>query len=473
MTTTVKTLMIFSFFFILVSGTINLGNLENYEDQIVPEYITRDNTEMNEISDKGATLGRVLFYDKNLSTDKTIACASCHSQEFAFSDTSQVSNGVNGVTGRHSMRLVNARFGEETKFFWDERAATLEQQVTMPIQDHAEMGYSGQNGDPSLEDLMDELEQLDYYNELFTFVYGDPEITESRMRRALAQFIRSIQSFDSKYDDGRAQVTGNLMPFPNFTASENRGKMLFTQDPIFGQEGNRVDGGIGCASCHNAPEFSIDPLSRTNGVVEEVDGSFNFTIHKAPSLRDMLHPVTGLPNGQFMHNGAFETLEEVLDHYNNIGNDLPTSIISQLDPRLRSLNFGQKLNLSATETEDVLSFLITLTGTDMYTNPKWSDPFDQNGNIEITDTPLSIVQPKQINFQVFPNPAVDFVTISAATGVLSTVELTTLDGQILDKVNISSGSDTTLDVSPLPTGIYLLKSYHQGKIYVHKLMINR
>ncbi len=473
MTTTIKTILIFAFFFVLVSGTINLENLENYEDQIIPEYVTRDNTGMNEISDEGATLGRVLFYDKNLSTDKSIACASCHSQEFAFSDTSQVSTGVNGVTGRHSMRLVNARFADETKFFWDERAATLEEQVTMPIQDHAEMGYSGQNGDPSLEDLMDELEQLDYYNELFTFVYGDPEITEPRMRRALAQFIRSIQSFDSKYDEGRAQVTNYVMPFPNFTASENRGKMLFTQDPVFGEEGNRVDGGIGCASCHRAPDFSIDPLSRTNGVVEEVDGSFNFTIHRAPSLRDMINPSTGLPNGQFMHNGAFETLEEVLDHYNNIGNDLPTSIISQLDPRLRSLNFGQKLNMTATETEDVLNFLMTLTGTDIYTNPKWSDPFDQNGNIEITDSPLSIVQPHQLNFQVFPNPATDYITISNQSDALKTIELVTLDGQILDRQDASLGSDFTLDVSPYPTGIYLLKAYLQGKVFVHKLMINR
>jgi cytochrome c peroxidase len=123
---------------------IDLNNLANYAAQSKPAYITKDNTGNNPIINAKATLGRVLFYDKKLSIDNTISCASCHKQAFAFSDNQLVSTGVaGGKTDRHSMRLVNERFGVETKFFWDERAASLESQTTQPIADHNEMGFSG------------------------------------------------------------------------------------------------------------------------------------------------------------------------------------------------------------------------------------------------------------------------------------------------------------------------------------------
>ena len=102
------------------------------------------------------------------------------------------------------MRLINSRFSDEMKFFWDERANSLEEQTTMPIQDHNEMGFSGTNGDLNFQDLITKLEQVDYYPDLFNFAFNSTEITETRIQDALAQFIRSIQSFDSKYDTGRA-----------------------------------------------------------------------------------------------------------------------------------------------------------------------------------------------------------------------------------------------------------------------------
>ena len=194
-------LTIFGFLCLLLpSMTIDLQNLFNYEDQAIPNYITKDNTDGNPITNEAATLGRVLFYDTQLSSANTISCSSCHIQEFAFGDTSIVSVGVNGVTGRHSMRLVNSRFSDEAKFFWDERAGTLEAQSTMPIMDHVEMGYSGTNGDPDFNQLIEKLDTVSYYDDLFRLAFGDEEITESRMQIALAQFIRSIQSFDSPYD---------------------------------------------------------------------------------------------------------------------------------------------------------------------------------------------------------------------------------------------------------------------------------
>ena len=223
---------------IAISSTIDLGNLLNYANQTVPTYITKDNTPVNNpITDEGATLGRVLFYDKELSLNKTIACASCHKQEFAFGDTATASLGVAGTTGRHSMRLVNARFGDEVKFFWDERATSLEDQTTKPIQDHIEMGFSNTNGDPDLDSLLRRIASIGYYNQLFSFVYGDTMVTEARIQGALAQFIRSIQSFDSKYDVGRASAPNDGAPFTNFTAQENAGKQLFLTPPQFNPNG--------------------------------------------------------------------------------------------------------------------------------------------------------------------------------------------------------------------------------------------
>ena len=206
-----------------VFGTkIDPSNLPNYASQTIPNYIRKDNTGANPITNEKAILGRVLFYDKSLSIDNTVSCASCHQQAFGFSDPTLASQGVQGgQTTRHSMRLINTRFAIESKFFWDERAATLEAQVTTPIQDHAEMGFSGQNGRPNLAALLTKLSGIAYYQELFTLAYGSSAVTEPRLQQALAAFIRSIQSFDSKYDLGRAQVNNDGAPFPKFTAQEN------------------------------------------------------------------------------------------------------------------------------------------------------------------------------------------------------------------------------------------------------------
>ncbi len=354
-------------------NNLDPNNLANYANQLVPAYINKDNTGANNITNAKATLGRVLFYDKNLSIDNSISCASCHQQAFAFSDTSLASHGVEGgLTGRHSMRLVNSRFAVERKFFWNERAATLEIQTTMPIQDHAEMGYSGQNGRPGLSELLSKLQGIEYYQELFTFVYGDATVTEARMQECMAQFIRSIQSFDSKYDLGRAQVNNDNQAFPNFTAQENSGKNLFITPPVFDATGNRTGGGLGCNGCHNAPEFDIDPNSGNNGIVGVLNGSGNDLFNtRAPSLRDLAGP-SGLPNSPMMHTGVITTLQAAIGHYGTI---VTPPFNTNLDPRLRPNGFGQQLHLNATEVNAVIAFLKTLTGSNVYTDPKWANPF--------------------------------------------------------------------------------------------------
>lgn len=359
-----------------VFGTkIDPNNLPNYANQSIPNYIRKDNTGTNPITNEKAILGRVLFYDKNLSIDNTVSCASCHQQTFAFGDPSLASQGVQGgQTTRHSMRLINTRFAVEPKFFWDERAATLEAQVTTPIQDHAEMGFSGQNGRPNFNTLLTKIGGLDYYKEFFQLAYGSPEVTERRIQESLANFIRSIQSFDSKYDLGRAQVGNDSAPFPNFTAQENQGKQLFLTPPVFDGTGTRISGGAGCQGCHQAPEFDIDPTSRNNGVIRPLapGTGLELGITRSPTLRDAVN-ATGGSNGSFMHSGVFSTLQNVVGHYNNIPAQAGNN---NLDPRLTPGGNLQKLNLSGAEINAIVAFLQTLSGKDVYTNEKWGSPFN-------------------------------------------------------------------------------------------------
>lgn len=357
-------------------GTIDLTNPENYANQPVPDYITRDNTPQgNEVTDLGASLGRVLFYDKRLSRNDTVSCASCHQQEHAFSDTAVASQGVAGTTGRHSMRVINARFSNERRFFWDERAATLEDQATQPIHDATEMGFSGEGDDPPFSALTAKLAEIEEYQVMFTAVYGDGGVTENRMELALSQFMRSIQSFDSKYDAGRSQVDNDGAPFPNFTAAENAGKQLFLAPPGGGPgPGPR---GAGCATCHQPPGFDIDPNSGNNGVTGTFVNASDISVTRSPTLRDMVDQ-NGVPHGGFMHNAEFATVAEVIDHYNAEITDNP-----QLDRRLRRPG----LNLSATDRSNLEAFLRTLTGSNVYTDPKWSDPFDQNGGLSVVVLP--------------------------------------------------------------------------------------
>lgn len=437
-----------------IAGTIDLNNLFNYENQTVPTYITKDNTGSNVITDEGATLGRVLFYDKKLSVDNTIACASCHHQEFAFSDTARASVGVDGTTPRHSMRLVNSRFGSEVKFFWDERAATLETQTTMPIQDHIEMGWSGLNGDPDLDSLMRKMAAIDYYKQLFTLAFGDTVVTEIRMQNAIAQFVRSIQSFDSKYDVGRAQANGDGPPFPNFTASENRGKQLFLAPPQLDGNGSRTGGGLGCQGCHRAPEFDIDPNSLNNGFAATINNTgFDFTITRSPSLRD-LFDTNGVANGPFMHHGGSSNIQNVLSHYDSIvivnGN-------TNIDPRLVPNGNPQRLNLTAQERTDVIAFLHTLTGRDMYRNEKWSNPFDAQGNLTIIGQVASLTEgwSNQVEVKVFPNPATEWVIVECEEYQDTEVLIYDAFGRELKRVYLSD-SQLRVDISSFPQGVYQL-----------------
>lgn len=335
-------------------------NLPNHFN--IPPIQNQDNTPANNpITDAGATLGRVLFYDKNLSANNTIACASCHEQANGFSDPDAFSTGFEGgLTGRNSMGLSNARYYTNGAFFWDERAATLEDQVLMPIQDHVEMGMD-------LATLIIKLEQVDYYPSLFEDAFGSNTITSDRISRALAQFVRSMISYQSKYDVGRATLNPGQnvaeTDFPNFTTQENLGKQIFF-DPAQG----------GCTACHGSENF-VAPAPRNNGLeatfidlgVGAVTGVANQEgLFKINSLRNI--ELTA----PYMHDGRFATLEQVVEHYDN-------GVVSNpnLSPPLVLPNGTVKrLNLTSNEKAALVAFMKTLTDETFINDEKFSSPFE-------------------------------------------------------------------------------------------------
>jgi cytochrome c peroxidase len=310
-----------------------------------------DNTpEDNPTTDEGATLGRVLFYDTRLSANNTISCGSCHVQKHGFVDPNRFSKGFEGkLTDRHAMNLVNLRFHPRGRFFWDERSGNLEAMVLMPIQNRIEMGQD-------LERLPAILARDRQYAELFQHAFGDTDITVERIARALAQFLRSMMSFHSRYDDGMVSARSAADDFANFTQEENRGKALFLRN---------------CSLCHlpdqQAHFIMTEPVNtgldedtrQADGGVGDISLKPNqLGQFKSPSLRNV--EVTA----PYMHDGRFSTLPAVLDHYSSGGKNHPNK-----DVRVQPLHFTDS------EKAALIAFLKTLTDEQFLTDPKFSDPF--------------------------------------------------------------------------------------------------
>lgn len=350
----------------------------NYSDLDLPDhfdsngiiggFVTLSATENsppdNPVTDDGATLGRVLFYDKQLSQNGTISCASCHRQEHGFSDPDVFSVGFLGeVTPRHSMGLTNAAYYSRGRFFWDERAETLEDQVLMPIQDPIEMGMT-------LEELEQRVQSLSYYHTLFEDAFGDGVINRERISRALAQFVRSMVSYQAPYDIGRAQVSSPYDGFPNFTESENLGKTLF-MTPV-------STGGLGCTDCHSTEGFvNIISGPTSNGLdsIQDADDLGYYAVSgvdtdlntfKAPSLKNVaVRP-------PYMHDGRFASLEEVIEHYDSGINFHPSIPFTLIDSESNPVQF----DLRPEKKQALLDFLHTLTDQPMLVDEKFSDPFE-------------------------------------------------------------------------------------------------
>lgn len=342
------------------------GTSYNYAHPILPPnfnsplILGQDNTPVdNPVTDAGATLGRVLFYDKRLSKNQSISCSSCHQQSHGFADSRKFSLGFEGgLTARNSMGLSNARYYLRKHFFWDERAATLEDQVLGPIQNPVEMGMT-------LADLRTRIAAEPYYTNLFARAFGTTDVTDQTISRALAQFVRSIISTRSKYD------AGIPVGFSNFTAEENLGRQIF-----FGQVGRAT-----CAACHGTDNFVPGTTINNNGLenpyVDKGVGGLTGRaqdegLFKAPSLRNI-----GL-TAPYMHDGRFATLEEVVEFYNSGVVNHPN-----LSPPLRVPSPPGtppgpplRLNLTADQKAALVAFLKTLTDTNLVAEEKFSDPFN-------------------------------------------------------------------------------------------------
>jgi cytochrome c peroxidase len=342
--------------------TINFVNGANYAAPILPAYYDGAVARLDNapgggaINDRVATLGRVLFYDKRLSINDTISCASCHQQALGFSDPRPFSVGFSGAsTPAHSTRLGNVRYYGPGTMFWNKRAASLEAQASQPILSAIEMGFTPADG--GVNALITKMDGIAYYPDLFRFAFGSSLITEERFQQALAQFQRAMISSASRWDVAYAQVYTPVgdrninVDLPGLTAQENRGRALFMGD---------AGAGVTCAACHVPPTFALD--ANAGGIGLDPGES---TVFKAPSLKNV-----GL-GGPYMHDGRFATLDQVVDHY-----DGGVRVGPALDSRLRNGNGGARsFNLSSAEKAALVAFLRTLDDPSLTNDPRFSNPF--------------------------------------------------------------------------------------------------
>lgn len=307
----------------------------------------------NLLTNAGVFLGRMLFYEPMLSRDGSMTCASCHNQNNAFDDTARFSTGVRGLLGgRQAMAVFNMAWNTNN-FFWDGRAELLRHQSTKPIQDPLEM-------DESIENVITKLSNTPKYKDQFIRAFGSADISEHTISLALEQFMNSIVSYQSKYDDFLANKV-------NLTPSEHRGRKLFFQ------EYNQFipdSSGADCAHCHSGFNFENDRYMN-NGL----DANFTDSGRAKVTLnaRDVgKFKVVSLRNialtAPYMHDGRFQTLEQVLEHYNN-----GVQASSTLDPAMEQTR-ATGLRLTAQNKQDLIAFLNTLTDQQFINNAEYSNP---------------------------------------------------------------------------------------------------
>jgi len=362
------------------SELISSSNYSEAEYKIIssqldlPEEVLHYNSIVSESTKEAnhkATLGRVLFYDKALSSDGNVSCASCHNQKLAFADNVKLSQGANGnLTKRNSIALGSLRnFGvhyddsdadrDTPGLFWDERAGSIKEQLKQTINNPHEM-------DMELSELVSVLEAKDYYNVLFEKAFGQAEINEDYILESIEAFVNSISSTNTKFETALLQdlnyITGDSIVGE---INNQEGLSLFTSH---------------CSGCHsntiNHPfeESTPEIINMANNgleILNEDKGAFMHTLNpsdigkfKVPGLRNI--ELTG----PYMHDGRFETLEEVVEFYNS-----DVQMQDNLHPLLKSGNSAKKLNLTESQKQSLVGFLKSLTDTKMISDVKWSDPF--------------------------------------------------------------------------------------------------
>jgi len=349
--------------------------VEDYELKLGEHYLevgsifpqlTESSLAAKQANNNTSTLGRVLFYDTNLSKDKNISCGTCHNPQNAFSDNKQFSEGVSGaITQRNSLALGTTLSFKisynpldptvpSTLFSWDDSSPSLSDQITTAFINENEMDID--NGE-----LQTRLEELPYYSILFERAFGDNEITLDRANRAIEDFVNSISSTGTRFDEGLERSPNFLAEndFYNFTDSENMGKSIYNAN---------------CATCHtDKHNFTVktrannglDLVYDDKGVGGRLNKADMYGVFKVPFLRNIA--ITS----PYMHDGRFETLEEVVDHYsdNIVAHDNLASELKNEDGSVK------KLNLSAVEKTALVDYLETLTDHEMMLAERYADPF--------------------------------------------------------------------------------------------------
>ena len=313
----------------------------------------------NPMTKEGVDLGRHLFYDTRLSGDRTMSCASCHQISKGFADNLTVPFGVEGIAGtRNSMPLFN--LGWDDFYTWDGRQASLEEQILEPVPNPIEMHLTW-------KDAVDRL-QLDVaYRNKFFRAFGEEGIDSIKVSKAIAQFIRTIVSGTSTFDV--------MYKFENgLSLSDNENTILegIEAETWAGYDLFKSLNGADCFHCHNGPLMRVKKFSN-NGL----DVSFNdqgralvtqndndIGKFKVPSLRNLS------ATGPYMHDGRFNSLEEVIEHYSTGIQQSET-----LDPLIEFSSQGG-VQLDELEKEWLKTFLLSLNDTIYINNPKFRDPFN-------------------------------------------------------------------------------------------------
>jgi len=302
----------------------------------------------NPLTVEGVELGRKLFYDPLLSKNNSQSCASCHQQSLGFTDHGlQFSVGVDGIAGdRNSMPLIN--LGWSPRFFWDGRALTLEQQIFQPVTNPIEMNTTW----PEVED---KLNAHATYPDLFYKAFGIERIDSVHVSKAIAQFIRTMISGNSKFDKFLRQQAV-------LTPSEMNGLNIYTTEKgdCFHCHGFDGSGQFTDFTFHNNG-LDTDAEMTDLGLMAVTGNPGDKGKFKTPTLRNI--EVTA----PYMHDGRFTTLQQVIEHY-----DLGGKPSSTVDPLMKHVGTG--LNLTAQEKLDLLNFLKTLTDEEFLTDPKFSAP---------------------------------------------------------------------------------------------------
>lgn len=313
---------------------------QGFPDMIIPED--------NPMTEEGVALGRMLFYDPILSADNTQSCADCHAPEFAFSDNGKrFSTGIDGIEGtRNSMAVIN--IGWMPHLFWDGRALGVEDQALGPVPNPIEMHQPWPMA-------MNKLNVHEDYPDLFFKAFGTRSIDSTLVTKAIAQFERTMISSNSKWD---RYLKGEVQ----LTQAESKGFEIF-----FTEKGD-------CFHCHTTILYT-DNLFHNNGLDSAfVDkGLFDATglandigKFKSPTLRNLEF------TAPYMHDGRFETLEEVIQFYSHEVKFSPT-----VDPLMKKVNQGG-IQLTDDEKESLLAFLKTLSDPSFNDNPEFSNPFEND-----------------------------------------------------------------------------------------------